>query len=70
MADVFWLSLKYIVMMSSPVEGVTPAMVDSLRTSSATSDSTDTPLTWLNVIPEVAFQQARDYTFLLHKLTH
>jgi hypothetical protein len=45
-------------------------MVDSLRTSSATSDSKDTPLTWLNVIPEMAFKQARDYNFVLHKLTY
>merc|ERR1712013_145034 len=40
----------------------------SLRTALATSESTDTPLTWLNEILEVASKQAGDYTFIFRNL--
>jgi len=67
------LPLKNIERMSSPAVWweVTPAKLyraASLRTALATSDSTDTPLTWLNEILEVASKQAGDYTFIFRNL--
>jgi len=67
------LPLKNIERMSSPAVWweVTPAKLyraACLRTALATSDSTDTPLTWLNEILEVASKQAGDYTFIFRNL--
>jgi len=67
------LPLKNIERMSSPAVWweVTPAKMyraTSLRTALAMSDDTDTPLTWLNELLEVASKQAGDYTFLFRSL--
>jgi len=67
------LPLKNIERMSSPTVWweVTPAKLyraATLRTAVATSDSTDTPLTWLNEILEAASKQAGDYTFIFRNL--
>jgi len=67
------LPLKNIERLSSPTVWweVTPAKLyraASLRTALAISGSTDTPLTWLNEILEVASKQAGDYTFIFRNL--
>merc|ERR1719158_1898218 len=67
------LPQKNIERLSSPTVWweVTPAKLyraASLRTALATSDSTDTPLTWLNEIIEVASKEAGDYTFIFRSL--
>jgi len=67
------LPQKNIERLSSPTVWweVTPAKLyraASLRTALATSGSTDTPLTWLNEIIEVASKQAGDYTFIFRNL--
>lgn len=67
------LPMKNIERMSSPAVWweVTPAKLyraASLRTALATGKDTDTPLTWLNEILEVASKQSGDYTFIFRCL--
>jgi len=64
---------KNIERLSSPALWweVTPQKISraaSLRTKLALCDATDTPLTWLNELLEVAGKQSGDYSFLLRNL--
>ncbi|XP_023336720.1 focadhesin-like isoform X2 [Eurytemora carolleeae] len=69
----FLLRMKKVERLSSPAVWwqITPDKIysaGSLRTKLALSDTTETPLTWLNELLEVAAKQPGDFSFLLRNL--